>query len=112
MKTIRTGLAIFLLLACTGCSLPFFGSTPPAADYHPIIKDLSVYPGMKSRADFYNDLSEFWIKAKDTKPSADELLNKIMDIDTVLEAREAQIEAYNKWAAEHNTKNGYDFQQF
>ena len=87
-------------------------SAPQYESYHPVIKDLSVYPDMRTREKFYEDMAEFWKKAKTVKPPVEELLRKTYDLDTVLEAREAQIGAYNKWAREQNEKNGYQTRDF
>lgn len=97
--------AMLILTGTGGCLLT--GSTPKYESYHPIIHDMSVYPGMRTRQQFYADTAEFWKKAKTKKPTVDALLQKTFDLDTVREAREKQIEAYNKWARERNKKNGY-----
>lgn len=102
--------AAVLLLCAGGCSWPW--SAPQYESYHPVIKDLSVYPGMRTREKFYQDYAEFWRRCKTEKPTVEDLLQKAYDLDTVLEAREKQIEAYNKWAAEQNKKNGYSPKEF
>ena len=106
LNRLLTVVAAMLLLTCIGGCL-LTGSTPKYESYHPVIKDLSVYPGMRTRKQFYAESAEFWKKAKIKKPTVDELLQVTFDLDTVREAREKQIEAYNKWASEQNKKNGY-----
>lgn len=95
----------FFCLCAWGCSPPW--SAPEYESYHPVIRDLSVYPGMRTRKQFYGDLADFWKEAEEEKPTLEELLKVTYDLDTVLEAREQQIEAYNEWAREQNEKNGY-----
>ena len=99
-------LAVCLLVG--GCS---FGSPAKYESYHPQIPDLQVYPGFKSKADYWADKSKFYesLKGKTQFTSADtaNLLTTLFDMDTLLEAREKQIAAYNKWATAQNTEHGY-----
>ena len=103
-------IAIFSLSCTGGCSLPW--STPTYESYRPVIGDLGVYPGMRTREKFYLDAENFWECAKTTKPPAEDLLQWTYDLDTVLDAREKQIGAYNTWARDQNEKNGYNQKEF
>lgn len=107
MKWLSLCLCLVLL---GGCGLPW--SNDKYESYHPVIHDLTIYPGMRTRDTFYGDVADFWAEHANEKPDVDELLNLTYDLDTVLEAREAQIKAYNEWARDQNRKNGYAPKEF
>lgn len=110
MRKICVAAVAILSLCVGGCSWPW--SAPQYESYHPVINDLKLYPGRRTRQEFYGDMAKFWAEAQKEQPTAEEVLNRAYDLDTVLEAREAQIKAYNEWAAEQNEKNGYSPKEF
>ena len=102
----------YLLLVCcfmvmTGCA---FGPQKYEA-YHPQIPDLQVYPGFKSKQQYWADKSKFYEslkgKAQFTPAETLAILTTLFDLDTLVEAREKQIAAYNQWAAAQNVEHGY-----
>lgn len=101
-----------LLVVCLfvgGCA---FSSPPKYESYHPVIPDLQVYPGFKDKKTFWADKAKFYesLKGKQqfTAADASAILTVLFDLDTLIEAREKQIEAYNQWAKAQNTEHGYD----
>jgi hypothetical protein len=103
----RKALPILLMLVLGGCTLPF--GKAKYESYHPIIKDMASYPGGVGRQEFWAE-RERWLDVLTTgemTAKEREILKQLFDGDTVLEAREAQIASYNKWAEEQNRKNGY-----
>lgn len=97
--------AILSLVLCGGCALPF-STKDTFHDYFPVIGEPD-YPGGVTRARFYTNMGEFWKAAKTSKPTAEELLQIVYDLDTVLDRRERQIREYNSWATKQNQENGY-----
>lgn len=103
-------LVLGMVLVCSGCKMPWVNDKYES--YHPKISDITVYPGRRTRVEFYTDVEKMWADSKTKKPSVEDLLQTTYELDTVLEARERQIEAYNKWAQEKNKKNGYEIKEF
>lgn len=111
MRKFVLALLAAVVLPLGGCELPFW-KVDKFQSYHPEIKDISVYPGMRTREMFYSDMAAFWEKCKTEKPTVEDLLDKAYEINTVLEAREEQIEKYNTWAKEQNHASGYEPKDF
>ena len=100
-----------LLVVCLfvgGCA---FDAQVKYESYHPAIPDLQVYPGFKTKQQFWDDKAKFYesLKGKQQFTSADtaNLLTTLFDLDTLIEAREKQISAYNRWAESQNAEHGY-----
>jgi len=102
-KILLAAVVCFLLCGCFPLGKAKYES------YHPIIKDLTDYPGGMTREAFWNERSRWLVdmSANGLTEREKDMLEKLFDSDTVYEAREAQIKAYNEWARAQNQKNGY-----